>query len=354
MEDKHEFLLSKFPISESEEIRIHRHDILKDSYEELGQRSAEKLKKFQLSVHFRGEEGEGEGLGREWFQVVSQAIVEEQALLFSPVGDCYQPNPSSASCPGHLSYFKFVGRLAAKAIIDSQKLDIRFTRSFYKHILGREVTYMDMEPEVSKSLVWLLENKVEESMGLSFSIDDHSDGRKEMAIHDLIPGGRDVPVTEENKHDYVNHVADYRLTGSIKPQIDAFLDGFYELISKDLISIFDVKELELLMSGPPDVDVEELQKVARCEHTYCILKWFWDAVNGFCKEDKVRLLKFMTGSSKISNTGILITEGGEWNQLPTAYTCSGTIVLPHYQSREQLEEKLLLAIREGCEGFGFV
>ncbi|XP_024530587.1 E3 ubiquitin-protein ligase UPL1-like [Selaginella moellendorffii] len=188
-----------------------------------------------------------------------------------------------------------------------------------------------------------------------------------MAIHDLIPGGRDVPVTEENKHNYVNHVADYRLTGSIKPQIDAFLDGFYELISKDLISIFDVKELELLISGPPDVDGMFLllvKPLSECDFVCLQLKSckklqdvnilivFHDWVFQGMTKDLILFYKLLF--HQISNTGLLITEGGEWNQLPTAYTCSGTIVLPHYQSREQLEEKLLLAIREGCEGFGFV
>lgn len=41
---------------------------------------------------------------------------------------------------------------------------------------------------------------------------------------------------------------------NIKAQIDAFLEGFYELVPKELISIFNFKELELLISGLPDFD----------------------------------------------------------------------------------------------------
>lgn len=72
--------------------------------------------------------------------------------------------------------------------------------------------------------------------------------------HELIPGGRNIKVTEENKHEYVDLIAEHRLTTAIRPQINAFLEGFSELILKDLISIFNDKELELLISGLPDID----------------------------------------------------------------------------------------------------
>jgi len=48
----------------------------------------------------------------------------------------------------------------AKALFDGQLLDVHFTRSFYKHILGAKVTYHDIEaidPDYFKNLKWLLE-----------------------------------------------------------------------------------------------------------------------------------------------------------------------------------------------------
>lgn len=74
--------------------------------------------------------------------------------------------------------------------------------------------------------------------------------------YELIPGGQNIKVTEENKHQYVDLVAEHRLTNAICPQINAFLEGFPELIPRELISIFNDKELELLMSGLPDIDCE--------------------------------------------------------------------------------------------------
>lgn len=76
--------------------------------------------------------------------------------------------------------------------------------------------------------------------------------------HELRENGRNIRVTEENKHEYVDLVAEHRLTTAIRPQINAFLDGFSELVNRDLISIFNDKELELLISGLPDIDCEFL------------------------------------------------------------------------------------------------
>jgi len=44
------------------------------------------------------------------------------------------------------------------------------------------------------------------------------------------------------------------MSSGIKAQVESFLTGFFELIPKNLISIFDSKELELLISGLPDID----------------------------------------------------------------------------------------------------
>ena len=50
-----------------------------------------------------------------------------------------------------------------------------------------------------------------------------------------------------------------KMTESIKSQIKSFLEGFYEVIPKDLISIFNEQELELLISGLPTIDIDDLK-----------------------------------------------------------------------------------------------
>jgi len=51
----------------------------------------------------------------------------------------------------------------------------------------------------------------------------------------------------------------YRFLGAIRQQLNAFLEGFYQVIPKNLISIFNEQELELLISGLPTIDVDDLR-----------------------------------------------------------------------------------------------
>jgi len=66
---------------------------------------------------------------------------------------------------------------------------------------------------------------------------------------ELVNDGRNKLVTDENKQDYVRLVANFKLDRAITEQKTAFLNGFYSMVPKDLLKMFDNKELELLISG---------------------------------------------------------------------------------------------------------
>ena len=71
-------------------------------------------------------------------------------------------------------------------------------------------------------------------------------------------------MTEENKKEYVKLVCQMKMTSAIPQQLNAFLEGFYDIIPKRLISIFNEQELELLISGLPTIDIDDLK--ANCEY----------------------------------------------------------------------------------------
>ncbi|KAJ6886418.1 E3 ubiquitin-protein ligase UPL1-like isoform X1 [Populus alba x Populus x berolinensis] len=360
-------------------ISVRRAYVLEDSYNQLRMRPTQDLRG-RLNVQFQGEEGiDAGGLTREWYQLLSRVVFDKGALLFTTVGNnvTFQPNPNSVYQTEHLSYFKFVGRVVSKALFDGQLLDVYFTRSFYKHILGAKVTYHDIEavdPDYYKNLKWMLENDVSDIPDLTFSMDADEEKhilyeKTQVTDYELKPGGRNIRVTEETKHEYVDLVADHILTNAIRPQINSFLEGFNELVPRELISIFNDKELELLISGLPEIDLDDLK--TNTEYTgYTsasgVVQWFWEVVKGFNKEDKARLLQFVTGTSKVPLEGFKALQGisgpqklqihkayGAPERLPSAHTCFNQLDLPEYTSGEQLQERLLLAIHEASEGFGF-
>lgn len=51
-------------------------------------------------------------------------------------------------------------------------------------------------------------------------------------------------------------VTEWKIKKRIEEQFDAFMSGFNELIPADLVNVFDERELELLIGGIADIDVE--------------------------------------------------------------------------------------------------
>ena len=90
-------------------------------------------------------------------------------------------------------------------------------------------------------------------MDETFSVTEDRFG--ELLTVDLKPGGSEIPVTEENKQEYVDLAVHYRIIGRVKEQFDAFIDGFFEVVPKALITVFDERELELLIGGMTDIDM---------------------------------------------------------------------------------------------------
>lgn len=220
--------------SQTVSLSVRRDQVFLDSYKALYFKSADEIKRSRLNVRFQGEEGvDAGGVTREWFQVLSRQIFNPDYALFSPVASdrtTFHPNRTSWVNPEHLSFFKFIGRIIGKAIYDLRVLDCHFSRAVYKKILGKAVSIKDMETldlDYYKSLVWMLENDITDIITETFSIEAEDYG--EQKVIDLKPGGRDIPVTEENKREYVNLVVDYRLLRSVEDQMAHFLEGKCQL-----------------------------------------------------------------------------------------------------------------------------
>uniref|UniRef100_A0A673LBI3 HECT-type E3 ubiquitin transferase n=1 Tax=Sinocyclocheilus rhinocerous TaxID=307959 RepID=A0A673LBI3_9TELE len=138
------------------------------------------------------------------------------------------------------------------------------------------------------------------------------------------------------------------------------------IILIDLIKIFDENELELLMCGLGDVDVNDWRQHTVYKNGYCpnhpVIQWFWKAVLLMDAEKRIRLLQFVTGTSRVPMNGFAelygsngpqlftIEQWGTPDKLPRAHTCFNRLDLPTYESFEDLREKLLMAV-ENAQGF---
>ena len=212
------------------QLSVRRDQVFHDSFKSLYFQTGDQMKYGKLSIRFHGEEGvDAGGVTREWFQVLSRQMFDPGYALFIPVSSdrtTFHPNQLSGVNEEHLMFFKFIGRIIGKALYESRVLDCHFSRAVYKRILGKAVSVKDMEsldPDYYKSLVWMLENDITDIITETFSVDNDKFGVVETI--DFIPNGRNIPVTEENKHEYVRLMVEWKLTGSVKEQLDEFLKG---------------------------------------------------------------------------------------------------------------------------------
>ncbi|KAF2809562.1 HECT-domain-containing protein [Mytilinidion resinicola] len=351
-------------------VKVRRTHIFEDSYHEIMRQSAADLKK-RLMIKFDGEDGlDYGGLSREFFFLLSHEMFNPFYCLFEySAHDNYtlQINPHSGINPEHLNYFKFIGRVVGLAIFHRRFLDAFFIGAFYKMILRKKVALQDMEgvdADFHRNLEWMLNNDITDALELTFSTEDERFG--ETVSIELKPGGEEIEVTNENKREYVDLITEWRIEKRVEEQFSAFVSGFHELIPADLVNVFDERELELLIGGIADIDVDDWKK-----HTdyrgYTendeVIANFWKCIRSWDAEQKSRLLQFATGTSRIPVNGFkdlqgsdgprrfTIEKAGEPNQLPKSHTCFNRLDLPPYKSFDALNGKLTIAVEETV-GFG--
>ncbi|XP_036275336.1 E3 ubiquitin-protein ligase NEDD4-like isoform X10 [Pipistrellus kuhlii] len=353
------------------EMKLHRNNIFEESYRRIMSVKRPDVLKARLWIEFESEKGlDYGGVAREWFFLLSKEMFNPYYGLFEySATDNYtlQINPNSGLCnEDHLSYFTFIGRVAGLAVFHGKLLDGFFIRPFYKMMLGKQITLNDMESvdsEYYNSLKWILENDPTE-LDLMFCIDEENFGQTYQV--DLKPNGSEIMVTNENKREYIDLVIQWRFVNRVQKQMNAFLEGFTELLPIDLIKIFDENELELLMCGLGDVDVNDWRQHTIYKNGYCpnhpVIQWFWKAVLLMDAEKRIRLLQFVTGTSRVPMNGFAelygsngpqlftIEQWGSPDKLPRAHTCFNRLDLPPYETFEDLREKLLMAV-ENAQGF---
>ncbi|XP_047515956.1 E3 ubiquitin-protein ligase Su(dx) [Pieris napi] len=352
-------------------ITLTRQTLFEDSYHQIMRLPAYELRR-RLYIIFRGEEGlDYGGVSREWFFLLSHEVLNPMYCLFEYANKnnySLQINPASYVNPDHLLYYKFIGRFIAMALYHGRFIYSGFTMPFYKRMLNKKLTMKDIEsidPEFYNSLVWIKDNDIDEcGLEMWFSVDFEVLGQ--VIHHELKPSGDKERVTEANKEQYLQLVTQWRMSRGIEEQTTAFLDGFNEVVPLEWLKYFDERELELMLCGMQEVDVDDWQRNTIYRHytrTSKQVAWFWQFVRQMDNEKRARLLQFVTGTCRVPVGGFAelmgsngpqrfcIEKVGKDTWLPRSHTCFNRLDLPPYKSYEQLCEKLNFAIEE-TEGFG--
>lgn len=228
-------------------------------------------------------------------------------------------------CDDHLIYYRFLGRVMGKALLDGQLVVGHMVQYIYKHILSFPVAFADLEQvdeEYHAALVQLADlAKAGDDISmlcLDFTTTQNILGHKEEI--ELVEGGANIEVDNANLPEYLEACLKYRLLECSKPQLSELLLGFFDVIPEPLLTIFDFKELELLMCGVSKIDVVDWMENTEysgefegkgVDHPTC--RNFWQIVNEFDEETRARLLQFVTGTSGLPAKGFGSLRGNDDN-----------------------------------------
>lgn len=365
-------------------IKLDRADAFEQSYRQILHYKVQFLK-HRLAIKFHGESGiDYGGLQREWALLITEKLFSPGHGLFEYTQDyrLHISPHSKVACPEHLSYFRFTGRLIGMSIYHGININCPLSAPIFKAILKKPITIDDLysiDDEVYTNLKLVVDNNMDSmDLGLTFSVDEDNFG--EHVSHDLKPLGRNLSVKENNKNEYVQLYARYKINKKVENQLSALMKGVYEIISfEQLRKVFDnEKELELALNGVHKIDVSDWQAntfYKNCDFRHKVVQWFWYLVEfDFDDEQRARLLQFCTGSSRVPLAGfqalraqpekdkpkpfsILILDVNNFDKdsfgerLPKAHTCFNRLDLPDYESYSKLKEKMDYCLKNTV-GFG--
>jgi hypothetical protein len=357
---------------------------------------------------------EGEGVDdyggpyREVFQKICEelkiqdtvaASAEGVASCFLPVlhptpnwnaEDCVErykytflPSSRSGLC---LDLFQFLGQLVGMALRSKITLELPLASYIWKSVVREPLTDQDMasfDAPASRFIEYIgsMHQKIsnvamagsqEESLSslteeLGAVLQDvmwtvtFSDGR----TNNLIEDGHLKPVRLEDAGEYLQLYTEARL-GESYAAVEAFREGLLWVVPESAISVLAWDELEYLVCGSRNIDVDRLKKNTEYDDDISpsdshIIN-FWEILENFSEEDKSSFLRFVWARPTLPPNGIDFPQKlkiqsavgddssvSSDSYLPKAHTCFFSINLPRYSNKEVMKERLLYAITHCTE-----
>ncbi|RLV99887.1 hypothetical protein DV515_00009385 [Chloebia gouldiae] len=377
-------------------ITIRRSRMLEDGYEQLRQLSQNAMKGV-IRVKFVNDLGVDEagidqdGVFKEFLEEIIKKVFDPALNLFKTTSgdERLYPSPTSYIHENYLQLFEFVGKMLGKAVYEGIVVDVPFASFFLSQLLGHhhsvfyssvdELPSLDSEFYKNLTSIKRYDGDISD-LGLTLSYDEDVMGQ--LVCHELVPGGKTIPVTNENKISYIHLMAHFRMHTQIKSQTAALIGGFRSIIKPEWIRMFSAPELQRLISGDnAEIDLEDLKKhtvyYGGFHGSHRVIIWLWDILaNDFSPEERAMFLKFVTSCSRPPLLGFAylkppfsircvevsddqdtgdtlgsvlrgfftIRKKEPGGRLPTSSTCFNLLKLPNYSKKSILREKLRYAI----------
>lgn len=351
-------------------LTVRRSHLYEDAYDKLRPENEPDLR-LKFRIQFVSSLGldeagiDGGGVFREFLsELIKTAFDPNRGFFMVTTDNKLYPNPNVADLFGDFEkHYYFIGRILGKAIYENLLVELPLAEFFLTKLAGK---YSDvdihqlasLDPELYRNLLYLKDYTGDVSeLNLDFTVASSSLGQTQVV--ELKPQGQSTPVTNSNRIEYLQLIANYKLNVQIKRHCKAFRKGLSNVLPIEWLYMFSNKELQILISGAEiPIDLEDLKKHCKYggeytpEHPSIVA--FWKAVEGFDDLQRRQLLKFVTSCSRPPLLGFkdldppfFIQNAGDMERLPTASTCTNLLKLPPFNSVDQMREKLLYAIQSG-------
>ncbi|XP_015608368.1 E3 ubiquitin-protein ligase TRIP12 isoform X2 [Cephus cinctus] len=391
---------------------ISRTDILKQAEQVIQDLASSKA---LLEVQYVNEVGTGLGPTLEFYALVSRELQRADLELWhgslNPTESGYvntshglfaTPIPWNTKV-SHLAKlktkFKFLGKFMAKAIYDSRMLDLPFSLTFYRWLLGEEhtLTLADLahvSPDVYRTLIKLQEVvrrkevierdqtlRPSERAQLIENLDLDGCSISDLGLVFELPGyenielrkgGSDIPVDIYNVDQYIKLVGHWFLYEGVFRQMEAFREGFESVFPPAQLRLFFPEELEAVFCGHTQGggqwDVKTLLECCRTDHGYTpdsrAIRFLFEVMSEYKSEEQRQFIQFVTGSPRLPVGGFksltppltIVRKTFDTSMktddfLPSVMTCVNYLKLPDYTTLEIMREKLRIAAQEGQHSF---
>lgn len=330
-----------------------------------------KRKKSCFKVNFVGEAADD--YGGPFREALSQMCDELQedslpVLIRVPNGthsvglnrEKFMPNPA-ASSPFYLKWFQFMGLVMAIGLLSKNILPLDLPPMFWKLLVNEKLDGNDLEAVDHLCYQFISTFRNAESEGITDEVFDdtfeqyfttHTADGEEV---ELIPGGASKRVRFQDRLRFAKAVERFRLN-EVQPHLEAVKKGVFSLIPPRYFPLLTWKEMEMMVCGNPEIDMELLKKHTIYEGLNAnsrLAKDFWHVFESFNTTERSLFLKFIWGRSRLPVSEEAFTQpmkvqkvdrSNPDNYLPLSHTCFFSIELPNYSSRQILKDKLLYAI----------
>ncbi|GJQ86440.1 hypothetical protein Trydic_g10347 [Trypoxylus dichotomus] len=348
-------------------ITVRRTHLYEDAFEKLPHKNESDMRR-RLRIQFINNVGleeagiDGGGLFKEFInEVLRTAFDPNRGFFLLTADNCLYPNPNvHLIMENYADHYYFIGRLVGKALFESILVDLPLAEFFLAKILIDRASahYLkSLDPVLYRNLLYLRDyNGDVQDLGLDFTLVNNDLG--ETRVVELKPNGSNIPVTNDNRLEYIHRLADLKLNAQIKRQCAAFREGLDSVVPILWLKLFNHNELQVIICGDAEeIDIQDMKSNTVYEgefngaHPTIIL--FWKIVEKFTDTQKKQLLKFVTSCSrppllgfKELNPSFCIQSSGSQDRMPTASTCLNLLKIPVIREEELLRNKLLSAIEQ--------